>query len=110
MQDVILIAKVPVGSVKKKEFIIDTLDAEVTRLYRAINVLLKHNWHLNLTDDKAAVDLGLQSVKKYWRRAAQVADELSHLPDFLSALAVFVNKACGDYDQKIQLDKCLRFK
>ncbi len=55
-------------------------------------------------DDEAVVDLGLRSVKKYWRHAAQVADELSHLQDFLPALAVFVNEARRDYDQKMQLD------
>ena len=37
-------------------------------------------------------------------------DELSHLLDFLPALALFVNKARGNYDQKIQLDKRLRFR
>ena len=76
----------------------------------ATNVLLRYNWHLDLTNDKTAVDLGLQSVKKYWRHAAQVADELSYLLDFLLALAVVVNKVCGDYNQKIQLDKRLRFR
>ena len=85
-------------------------DAEVTRVCSAINVLLKYNWYLDPTDNEADVDLGLRSVKKYWRRAAQVADELSHLQDFLSALAVFVNKARGNYDQKMQLDKRLRFR
>ena len=52
-------------------------------------------------DNEAAIDLGLQSIKKYWRRAAQIADELNHLLDFFLALAMFVNKACGYYNQKI---------
>ncbi len=56
------------------------------------------------------MDLGLQSVKKYWRHAAQVADELSHLQDFLPTLAVFVNEAYINYNQKMQLDKRLRFR
>ena len=38
------------------------------------------------------IDLGLQSVKKYKKCAAQVADELSHFPDFFLALAMFINK------------------
>ena len=94
----------------KKDIVVDTPDAEVTRVCSATNVLLKYDWHLDPTDNEAAVDLGLQSVKKYWRRAAQVADELSHLQDFLPALAVFINEACGDYNQKMQLDKRLRFR
>ena len=65
MQNVILIAKIPVGSAKKKKLVVDTLDAEVTRICSATNVLLKYNWHLDLMDDKTAVDLGLQSIKKY---------------------------------------------
>ncbi len=80
------------------------------RIYSTTNVLLRYNWHLNLTDDKAAIDLGLQSIKKYWRRVAQVVDELSHLKDFLPAFVVFLNKACKNYDQKTQLDKRLRFR
>ena len=51
--------------------------------------------------DKAAMDLKLQSIKKYARCAIQVADELSYLLDFLLAFAVFVNKACVIYDEKI---------
>ena len=85
-------------------------DAEVTRVCSATNILLKYNWHLDLTDNKAVVNLRLLSIKKYWRRAAQVVDKLSHLPDFLPALAMFVNEARGNYDQKIQLNKRLRFR
>ena len=36
-------------------------------------------------------------------------DELSYLQAFLPILAMFVNKACGNYNQKMQLDKHLRF-
>ncbi len=65
MQDAILMAKVLDGSAKRKDLVVDTPDAEVTRVCRATNVLLKYNWHLNPTDNEAAVDLGLRSVKKY---------------------------------------------
>ena len=65
MEDVILIAKVPVGSAKKKELVIDKSDAEVMRVWNATNVLLKYNWHLDPIDNEAAIDLGLQSIKKY---------------------------------------------
>ncbi len=85
-------------------------NTKVTRVCSATNILLKYNWHLNSTDDESDLDLGLQSAKKYWRCTAQVADELSHLQDFLPAFTIFVNKAYIDYKQKIQLDKCLRFR
>ena len=65
MQDVILIAKIPVRSAKIKELVIDTSDAEIMRVCNATNVLLKYNWHLDLMHDEAVVDLGLQSIKKY---------------------------------------------
>ncbi len=65
---------------------------------------------MNSTDNKTTIDLGLQSIKKYWRRTVQVADKLSHLQDFVPTLAVFVNKACVDYDQKMQLNKRWRFR
>ena len=109
MQNTIIIAKVFVGSAKK-ELVIDIPDTKVMQVCNATNVLLKYNWHLNSIDNKTAVDLELQSVKRYWRHAAHVADELSHLQDFLLALAMFVNKTCGNYDQKMQLDKRLRFR
>ncbi len=38
----------------------------------------------------------------------QVTDELSYLQDFLPTLAVFVNEARRNYDQKTHLDKRLR--
>ena len=76
----------------------------------AINILLKYNWHLNPTDNEIAIDLGLQSVKKYLRYTTQVTDKFSHVKDFFPTLAVFVNKARIDYDQKMQLDKHLWFK
>ena len=65
IQDVILIAKVSVRSAKKKELIINMPDAKVKRVCNLTNVLLKYNWHLDFTDDETAVNLGLQSVKKY---------------------------------------------
>lgn len=55
------------------------------------------------------VDPELQSVEKYGRHAAQVADKLSHLQDFFSAIAVFVNEIHIDYKQKMQPNS-LRFR
>ncbi len=64
MQDAILMVKI-LDESAKKQLVVDTPDAKVTRIYRIINIALKYNWHLNPTNDKAAVDLGRQSVKKY---------------------------------------------
>ncbi len=58
-------AKISDGSAKRKQLVVDTPNTEVTQVYSATNVLVKYNWHLNPTDDKAAIDLGLRSVKKY---------------------------------------------
>ncbi len=110
MQDAILMAHVLYRSGKRKQLVVDTPNAEVTRVCSATKDLLKYNWYLNQTDNKAAVNLGLQSIKKYWRRTAQVADEHSHLQDFLPTFAIFVNKARKIYNQKTQLDKHLRFR
>lgn len=38
---------------------------EVMQVYNTINVLLKYNWLLNPIDNVIALDLRLQSVKKY---------------------------------------------
>ncbi len=93
-------AKVLDESTKKKQLIIDLPNGKIMRVCSATNVLLKYNWHLNPTDNEATVDLRLQNVKKYWRCAAQIVDELSYLQDCLSTLTVFVNEAYRDYDQK----------
>ncbi len=78
MQDFILMAKVLDRTAKKKQLVVDMSNAKVTRVYNIINVLLKYNWHLNPTDDEIDMNLGRQSVKKYWRYATQLADELNH--------------------------------
>lgn len=44
---------------------VDTPDTEITQVCNATNVWLKYNLHLVFTDNKAAVDLGLQKFKKY---------------------------------------------
>ena len=98
MQNAILIAKLIIMSAKKNELNVDMPNTEVTRLCSATNFLLKYNWHLNLIDNKAVINLGLQSIKKYYRRAAHVADELSHLSHFLLALTVFINEAYSNYE------------
>ena len=37
-------------------------------------------------------------------------DKLSHLQDFLPAFAILINETRVDYNQKIELDKDLRFR
>ena len=96
--------------VSKKELVVNTLDVEVTRIYSATNMLLKYNWHFNPMNEEVVMDLELQSVRKYRRRMYQIADELSHLQDYFPAIAVFVNEVCRNYNQKMELDKCLRFR
>lgn len=73
-------------------------NGEFMRVYIKTNLLLKYNWHLDLTNNKAAINLRLQSVNRYWRYVTQVANKLSHLSDFLPALIVFMNKTCGNYN------------
>ncbi len=57
MQDAILMAKVQDRSAERKQLVVDTPDVEIMRVCNATNILLKHNWHLNLMDDEAVVDL-----------------------------------------------------
>ena len=64
IQNVILIAKVPFGGVKKKELVIDKSDIEVKRVYNATNPSLKYNCYLDLADNKVAVVLKLWNIKK----------------------------------------------
>lgn len=85
-------------------------NAEVTRICSATNILLKYNCPLNLIYNKAAVNLELLDVEKYWKRTAQVTDKLDHLQDFFRALAMFVNEAQTNYKGKMQLEERLRFR
>lgn len=41
-------------------------DAKVMQACNATNVLLNYNQHFDLIDNKITIDLGLQSIKKYW--------------------------------------------
>lgn len=43
IEDVILIAKIPIESTKKKEIVIDMLNTVVMQVYSIINMLLKYN-------------------------------------------------------------------
>lgn len=65
IQDTILIVKILITSIKKKTFIINVPNIEVTQVYNIINILLKYNWYLDLINNKVAIDLELQSIKKY---------------------------------------------
>ncbi len=109
-QDAILMTKVLDGSAIRKQLVVDTPNIKVLQVCSTTNVALKYNWHLNPTDDDSAMNLGLQSVKKYWKHMTQVVDELSHLQEFLPSLVLFVNKTYVNYNQKIQLDKRLMFR
>lgn len=60
-----------------------------------------YNCHLNLIDDKVAMNLELQNVKKYQKHMSYIADKLSYLQDFFPILIVFMNEAYINYDQKM---------
>lgn len=96
--------------VAKKKLVIDIRDTEVMQIYSATNIFLKYNWHLNSINHKTTINLRLQSIKRYWKGATQVAHKLRYIQDFFSIFIVFINKACSNYNQKIQLDKHLSFR
>ena len=52
-------------------------------------------------DLDAAKELGLTSIKKYWRRAGQVKMELDWLHDWISVLAIFVRHSHKLYNKKV---------
>lgn len=83
---------------------------KATRVCNATNTLLKYNWHFDPIDIEAAIELGLQSIENYQKYAIQIAKKFSHFQDFNHAFTVFINKACSNYNQKIQLNRRLTFK
>lgn len=40
-------------------------DAEIMRICSTTNILLVYNWHLDPTNNEAAINLRLQNIKKY---------------------------------------------
>lgn len=108
MQDIILLAKVE--GAKRKKVVVDTPAAKVAWACSATNVWLKYNWPLNHMDNEAVVNLGLRDVEKYWKRIAQVVDELCNVQNFLPDLAMFVNEFLTNYNGRIKLEKRLRFR
>lgn len=52
-------AKVIDKNIKKKQFVVNMTNMEITRVYSITNVLLKYNWYLNFTSNRAVVDLEL---------------------------------------------------
>ena len=51
--------------VSKKKLVVNIPNIEVMRVCNVTNILLKYNWHLNSTDNKAAIDLELWNIEKY---------------------------------------------
>lgn len=49
----------------KKKIAIDILAVKIVQAYNATNIWLKYNWPLNYIDNKVAVNLKLQNIKKY---------------------------------------------
>ena len=57
-------------------------------------------WAMSNIDINAAKELGLTSIKKYWRRARQVEIELDWLHNWIPALATFVRHLRKMYDNE----------
>ncbi len=81
IKDVIAVAEK--GRENKELLAMENVDktamAEVAKVLSAIDLGSKHSWTISNTDIDAAGDLGLISIKKYWRRAGQIQDEVDWL-------------------------------
>ncbi len=78
MKDVISVAKrggelLAMGKIDK------TAIAKGTKVLSAIDLGSKHNWAISNDDIDATEDLGLTGIKKYWRHADQIQDEVDSL-------------------------------
>ncbi len=56
-----------------------TAIAEVGNVSSVIDFGSKHSWAISNADMDAAEDLGLTGIKKYWRHAGQIQDEVDSL-------------------------------
>ncbi len=83
------------------ESIVDTTaPVEMAWVSSPIDLVGRYNWGISDADLDAAKELGLTSIKKYWRRAGQVEIELDRLHDWIPTLATFVRHSRRVYDNK----------
>ena len=78
IKDVIAVAKKD-GEIKEllaMKNIDKTAMAEVAKVLSVIDLRNKHNWAINNANIDVAGDLGLTSIKKYWKRAGQIQDKV----------------------------------
>lgn len=83
---------------QKKEVIVNIFYANITQVYSAKNAWLKYNLYLNLINNDKAIDLRLQSIKKYSKDGVS---RHSYLSDFFPTFIIFIIIICNSYDQKI---------
>ncbi len=78
MKDVILVIKKG-GELLAMENVDKIAIAEVAKVASTIDFRSKHGWAISNADIDAAEDLGLTSIKKYWRCAGQIQDKVDLL-------------------------------
>ncbi len=78
MKDVILVTERG-GELLAIENVDKTTIAEVAKMSSAIDLGSKYSWAISNADIDTAEDLGLTSIKKYWRHAGQIQDKVDLL-------------------------------
>lgn len=54
------------------------LNTVITQICSTTNILMKYNQYLDFMNNKAAIDLELESIEKYQKYIAQIADKLGY--------------------------------
>ncbi len=100
MKDVISVAERD-GELLAMENVDKTAIAEVAKVSSAIDLGSKHTWEISNADIDVAEDLGLTGMKKYWRRASQIQEEVDLLhKDWILALGAFVKHSRRTHNNK----------
>ncbi len=81
MKDVIISEKAREDEMLSESITDTTAPAEVARVSSLVDLVGRYNWVMSNVDLNTAKELGLTSIKKYWRRAGQVEMELDWLHD-----------------------------
>ncbi len=90
MKDMILVAE-RVGELLAMENVDKTTISKVAKVSSTIVLRNKHSWAISNTDMDITKDLGLISIKKYWKRASQIQNKVDLLyKDWILALRAFV--------------------
>ena len=100
MKDMIILEKAREKKMLSESTANTTVSAEVAWVLSPINFAGRYNWTISNTDLDTAKELGLISIKKYWRYASKVAIELDWLHDWILALATFIKYSRRVYNNK----------